>query len=302
MGFDADDVNLVLQPALPLGAAGSPAYDARGRPRGRAGTVRRRAGDRGDRGRNGRRRCSATAHLQRLFAHWDEHGRPDLSSFRLVAHASAPCPPALKHRLIDAFPPGSTWEFYTARPRAQFTACPQRSGLERPGTAGRARPGRSPRWTTTARIWCAVPPYARFEYFGDPETAAPGAAARSAWRRPGGSTRTATSTSRGRHDLIITGGVSVYPLEVENAAGEHPGVVDIAVYGVPTSAGASASVRRSWGPSAPPSSTRSRANGWHPEAPCGVPPPRRPAAHAHRQGPPRPARRPVRRQARLSAP
>ena len=31
-------------------------------------------------------------HLQRLFAHWDEVGVPDLSSFRLVAHAGAPCP------------------------------------------------------------------------------------------------------------------------------------------------------------------------------------------------------------------
>ena len=45
-------------------------------------------------------------HLQRLFAHWDEVGLPDLSSFRLVAHAGAPCPPALKRRLIEAFPDG----------------------------------------------------------------------------------------------------------------------------------------------------------------------------------------------------
>ena len=35
------------------------------------------------------------AHLQRLFAHWDEVGLPDLSSFRLVAHAGAPCPPTV---------------------------------------------------------------------------------------------------------------------------------------------------------------------------------------------------------------
>ena len=39
-------------------------------------------------------------HLQRLFAHWDEVGAPDLSSFRLVAHAGAPCPPEVKRRLI----------------------------------------------------------------------------------------------------------------------------------------------------------------------------------------------------------
>ena len=51
-------------------------------------------------------------HLQRLFAHWDQVGVPDLSSFRLVAHAGAPCPEALKRRLVELFPPGSTWEFY----------------------------------------------------------------------------------------------------------------------------------------------------------------------------------------------
>src|SRR5512145_2076773 len=33
------------------------------------------------------------AHLQRLFAHWDQVGVPDLSCFRLVAHAGAACPP-----------------------------------------------------------------------------------------------------------------------------------------------------------------------------------------------------------------
>ncbi|HET8961319.1 AMP-binding enzyme, partial [Nocardioides sp.] len=36
-----------------------------------------------------------------------------------------------------------------------------------------------------------------------------------------------------RTDLIITGGVNVYPLEVENALREHPGVEDVAVFGVP---------------------------------------------------------------------
>ena len=36
-----------------------------------------------------------------------------------------------------------------------------------------------------------------------------------------------------REDLIITGGVNVYPLEVEQALREHPGVEDVAVFGVP---------------------------------------------------------------------
>ena len=36
-----------------------------------------------------------------------------------------------------------------------------------------------------------------------------------------------------REDLVISGGVNVYPLEVEQVLREHPGVEDVAVYGVP---------------------------------------------------------------------
>jgi long-chain acyl-CoA synthetase len=80
-----------------------------------------------------------------------------------------------------------------------------------------------------------VPAYARFEYFGDPEKTA------AAWR---GDSFTVGDLGRldedgylyldgRREDLLITGGVNVYPLEVENTLREHPGVEDIAVYGVP---------------------------------------------------------------------
>ncbi|MFC7497464.1 MULTISPECIES: class I adenylate-forming enzyme family protein [unclassified Nocardioides] len=174
------------------------------------------------------------AHLQRLFAHWDRTDRPDLSSFRLVAHAGAPCPPDLKQRLIEAFPDGSTWEFYGST-EGQFTACRSEEWLERPGTVGRARPGRSLHTDPDGTIWCDVPGYARFEYYGDPEKTA------AAWR---GSSFTVGDLGRldddgylfldgRRTDLIISGGVNVYPLEVENALREHPDVDDIAVYGVP---------------------------------------------------------------------
>lgn len=177
-------------------------------------------------------------HLQRLLAHWDAHGMPDLSCFRLVAHAGAPCPIEVKHRLIEVFPPGTTWEFYGST-EGQFTACRSEEWLEHPGTVGRARPGRRLFTDPDHTLWCVVPEYARFSYFGAPEKTA------AAWRdTPDGPAFTVGDHGRidaegyvfldgRREDLIITGGVNVYPTEIEQVLGECPGVDDIAVYAVP---------------------------------------------------------------------
>ncbi|KRA37288.1 MULTISPECIES: class I adenylate-forming enzyme family protein [unclassified Nocardioides] len=176
-------------------------------------------------------------HLQRLFEHWDEHGIPDLSCFRLVAHAGAPCPTDLKRRLIAAFPEGSTWEFYGST-EGQFTACRSEEWLERPGTVGRARPGRSLSLDPDGTIWCTVPDFARFTYFNEPAKTA------ATWRTtPEGPAFTVGDLGRldedgylfldgRREDLVISGGVNVYPTEVEQVLGTCPGVADIAVYGV----------------------------------------------------------------------
>lgn len=177
------------------------------------------------------------AHLQRLFDHWADEGWPDLSCFRLVAHAGAPCPDPLKRRLIEAFPPGTTWEFYGST-EGQFTACRSEDWLTHPGTVGRARPGRTLRVDEDGLIWCRVPEHARFSYFRAPEKTA------AAWRQtPAGAEFTVGDLGRlddegylyldgRREDLVISGGVNVYPAEVENTLAGHPGVSDVAVYGV----------------------------------------------------------------------
>jgi len=177
------------------------------------------------------------AHLQRLFAHWDEVGVPDLSSFRLVAHAGAPCPSQVKERLVELFPDGSIWEFYGST-EGQFTACRSEEWQAHPGTVGRARPGRTLTVDDDGTIWCVVPEHARFTYWNAPEKTA------AAWRdTPQGPAFTVGDLGRmdaegflylegRREDLIISGGVNVYPTEVESVLGSHPAVEDIAVFGV----------------------------------------------------------------------
>ena len=177
-------------------------------------------------------------HLQRLFSAWDADGTPDLSSFRLVAHAGAACPPSVKRRLLELFPPGTTWEFYGAT-EGQFTACRSEEWLERPGTVGRARPGRTIDVDPDGTIWCTVPEHARFSYFDDPAKTA------LAWRSTGrGPAFTVGDHGRldedgylhldgRREDLVITGGVNVYPAEVEGVLAAHPAVREVAVFGVP---------------------------------------------------------------------
>ncbi|MCX7620309.1 MAG: AMP-binding protein [Acidimicrobiales bacterium] len=198
------------------------------------------------------------SHLQRLFAYADDVGSlPDHPDLRLLAHAGSPCPPPLKRRTITEFGVDQVWEFYGST-EGQFTACSSHEWLERPGTVGRARPGRrlfiepveddlagtQPNGEPGSGpedvgvIWCEVPAYARFEYWRDPEKTS------GAWRTTDqGQAFTVRDLGRldadgylfldgRRDDLIITGGVNVYPAEIENALAAAPGVAEVAVFGV----------------------------------------------------------------------
>ena len=168
------------------------------------------------------------AHFQRLFSRND---LPSMASLRLVAHAGAPCPPRLKEIAIDRFPDGSLWEFYGST-EGQFSVCHAEEWLNRPGTVGQARKNRQLSVDEKGLIWCQVPTYARFEYWRNPE------ATKKAWR---GNSFTVGDLGRidddgylylqgRRDDLIISGGVNVYPAEVEHVLGQLSGVESIVIF------------------------------------------------------------------------
>jgi long-chain acyl-CoA synthetase len=174
-------------------------------------------------------------HLTRLMALGGLGADERFDSLRLLAHAGESCPPMLKRAVMERVRDGVLWEFYGAT-EGQFTICAPEEWLEHPGTVGRARPGRrlfiDPQ--PEGVIWCEAPAFARFSYWRDPEATA------QAWR---GDAFTTGDVGRlddegylyisgRRHDLIISGGVNVYPAEVESALREVPGVEDVAVFGL----------------------------------------------------------------------
>ncbi|HWF15414.1 MAG TPA: AMP-binding protein [Acidimicrobiales bacterium] len=191
-------------------------------------------------------------HLQRLLQHPGLGDDEMFDSLRLLVHAGAPCPESLKRATMARARPGVVWEFYGST-EAQYTVCSPDDWLAHPGTVGRARPGRrlsiapidgdlidevdevDVDEVDVGTIWCDQPPFARFRYWRNPDATA------QAWR---GSACSVGDLGRldpdgflyltgRRHDLIISGGVNVYPAEVENVLAAVPGVREVAVFGLP---------------------------------------------------------------------
>jgi long-chain acyl-CoA synthetase len=183
-------------------------------------------------------------HLERIFALGEVAlARHDMSSVRLLAHAGAPIRPETKQRTFQLFPEGSVWEFYGSTEGA-FTRISTSEWRRKPGSVGTPRPGaqilitdeggRSLPAHEIGTVWVHDPAAERFEYWGDR------AKTRSAWRDGAFSVGDLGYldddgylflVGRG-DDTIITGGVNVYPQEVEAVLMEHPAVAQVAVYGV----------------------------------------------------------------------
>jgi long-chain acyl-CoA synthetase len=176
----------------------------------------------------------------------DVRSRYDVSSLEWVVHGAAPCPPDVKRAMIDWLG-DRLYDYYGATELGPITRVGAREWLERPGTLGRAVPGATIRiYDPEGRPLPAGQPgeiYARndnypdFEYHGMPER-------RAEIGRDGLVTCGDVGyldadgylyLSDRKRDMIISGGVNIYPAEIEAALATMPGVADSAVFGIPDS-------------------------------------------------------------------
>ena len=174
----------------------------------------------------------------------DERARYDISTLRHVLHTGAPCPPQVKHDMIDWFGP-VIWEQYGSTETGVVALCDTAEWLAHPGTVG--RPFLSSEIRIFSKSGAPCPPgtpgeiYGRmhgtpdFTYLGRPE-------ARAEVEREGliSAGDIGELDADGylhlrdrRQDLILSGGNNIYPAEIEARLGEHPDVSDCAVFGVP---------------------------------------------------------------------
>ena len=168
--------------------------------------------------------------------------RYDVSSLRCMIHAAAPCPQEVKRRMLDWWGPVVV-EYYAAT-EGGGSVITAEEWLARPGSVGTAWPGSEVRVLDDNGDDLPVGEpglvYLRmgastFEYHKDME-------------------KTLAARARGmftvgdigyldadgylylcdrKGDMIITGGVNVYPAEIESELSCHPAVADVAVFGIP---------------------------------------------------------------------
>ena len=172
----------------------------------------------------------------------EERDKYDISSLRSMVHAAAPCPIETKRKMIEWW--GDTiWEYYAAT-EGGGTYVNAADWMTRPGTVGKPWPGAEvivvdddgndlPPFES-GMVYMKMPGNT-FEYKGDKE-------------------KTEKSRLRGfftvgdigyldddgylflndrATDMIITGGVNIYPAEIEGTLQQHEAVGDVAVFGVP---------------------------------------------------------------------
>ena len=169
----------------------------------------------------------------------------DLSSLRWVVHAAAPCPPEVKRAMIEWLGP-IVAEYYGGTETGPVTYCTSEEWLSHPGTVGRpiercagadprrARARSCPR-ASPGEVYSWLDVFPDFTYEGDEEK-------RRSIERDGliSCGDIGYLDEEGflylndrRSDMVISGGVNIYPAEIEACLLALEGVRDCAVFGIP---------------------------------------------------------------------
>ncbi len=171
--------------------------------------------------------------------------RYDLSSLRFVLHGAAPTPVHEKHAMIEWLGP-VVFEYYAATEGGGNYFVAADEWLRKPGTVGRSAtpdltrildddgndvaPGQS------GTLYFKAPDVGRFEYFKAPDKTAQ--SYRGDWFTLGDMGYLDADGYlflNGRNaETIISGGVNIYPQEIDSELLKHPAVVDVCTVGVPS--------------------------------------------------------------------
>jgi long-chain acyl-CoA synthetase len=173
----------------------------------------------------------------------DVRARYDVSSLRSISHTAAPCPPDVKRALIEWVGPIVN-EFYGSTEVGFITGCNSEEWLAHPGTVGRPLPSADVRVIgvdgpvavgESGEVFVRARANSDFTYFGKSE-------ARAEVEIDGLITCGDIGfldadgflylCDRAR-DMIISGGVNIYPIEIEACLLKLDGVADCAVFGIP---------------------------------------------------------------------
>ena len=157
----------------------------------------------------------------------------DLSSLRLIVHGGAPCPVPVKERILDALAPAEVWELYGASEGGATRISPS-EWRARPGSVGTPWPGVEVRVLddggharppgATGLVYIRPAGGARFHYHDDPEKT------ESVWRDDAFTVGDVGHLDADGYlyltdrasDMVIRGGVNIYPREIEDVLFTHP--------------------------------------------------------------------------------
>lgn len=169
----------------------------------------------------------------------------DLSSLRAIVHAAAPCPPDVKRAMIDWVGP-IVYEYYGGSEEGAWVMCDSAEALAHPGTVGRPFLGSDvrvldddgnpvPAGVPGVIYGKAVDGWPDFTYIHDEQK-------RRDIERDGYITvgDIGYLDQEGYlylcdriSDMVISGGVNIYPAEIEACLVQLDGVADVAVFGIP---------------------------------------------------------------------